>query len=69
MSRGRFPKLEAALLGMLKRAACPGERRALEAGGDYEGLGISPDRADAMVWGLTELMLQKERAMPSVRTL
>ena len=51
---GRFPELEAELLGMI-------------AGGDYEGPGVSPDRADAMVWGLTELMLTPERAPPSVR--
>ncbi len=53
---GRFPALEAQLCGMI-------------AGGDYEGPGSSPDRADAMVWGLTELMLQKERAPPSIRRL
>jgi phage terminase large subunit-like protein len=53
---GRFPELEAELCGMI-------------AGGDYEGPGTSPDRADAMVWGLTELMLQKERAPPSIRRL
>lgn len=53
---GRFPALEAQLCGMI-------------AGGDYEGPGNSPDRADAMVWGLTELMLQKERAPPSIRRL
>jgi phage terminase large subunit-like protein len=53
---GRFPELEAQLCGMI-------------AGGDYEGPGKSPDRADAMVWGLTELMLQKERAPPSIRRL
>lgn len=53
---GRFPELEAELLGMI-------------AGGGYEGPGVSPDRADAMVWGLTELMLQKERAEPRIRTL
>ena len=49
---GRFPALEAELLGMI-------------AGRDYEpvwsggpgGPGVSPDRADALVWGLTELML------------
>ncbi|MES2445248.1 MAG: terminase family protein, partial [Pseudomonadota bacterium] len=41
---GRFPALEAELLGMI-------------AGGKYEGPGVSPDRADAMVWGMTELML------------
>jgi hypothetical protein len=38
-------------------------------GGDYEGPGTSPDRADAMVWALTELMLQKERGEPSIRRL
>jgi phage terminase large subunit-like protein len=53
---GRFPELEAELCGMI-------------AGGDYEGPGNSPDRADAMVWGLTELMLQKERAAPQIRQL
>jgi phage terminase large subunit-like protein len=52
----RFPALEAELLGMI-------------AGGDYEGPGTSPDRADAMVWALTELMLQKERGEPSIRRL
>jgi len=53
---GRFPELEAQLCGMI-------------AGGDYEGPGRSPDRADAMVWGLTELMLEEERPMPRVRRL
>ena len=53
---GRFPELEAELLGMV-------------AGGDYQGPGNSPDRADAMVWALTELMLGKERAPPSIRRL
>jgi phage terminase large subunit-like protein len=53
---GCFPELEAQLCGMI-------------AGGDYEGPGRSPDRADAMVWGLTELMLQKEPAEPRVRRL
>jgi phage terminase large subunit-like protein len=51
---GRFPELEAEMLGMI-------------AGGGYEGPGTSPDRADAMVWGLTELMLQPEPAPPRVR--
>ena len=53
---GRFPELEAQLCGMI-------------AGGDYEGPGNSPDRADALVWGLTELMLQKEPAKPRIRQL
>jgi phage terminase large subunit-like protein len=50
---GRMPELEAQLLGMI-------------AGGGYEGPGQSPDRADAMVWALTELMLKGEKA-PRVR--
>lgn len=48
---GRMPALEAQLLGLI-------------AGGGYEGPGPSPDRADAMVWGVTELM--RERAEPRV---
>jgi phage terminase large subunit-like protein len=53
---GRFEALEAELLGMI-------------AGGGYEGPGTSPDRADAMVWALTELMLKPERPQPRVRVL
>jgi len=53
---GRFPELEAQLCGMI-------------AGGGYEGPGSSPDRADAMVWGLTELMLQKQRPEPRISRL
>jgi phage terminase large subunit-like protein len=41
---GMFARLEDQLCGLL-------------AGGDYEGPGRSPDRADALVWALTELML------------
>ncbi len=44
-----------------------GELRALEdelcgmvVGGEYRGPGRSPDRADALVWGITELMLGKQ---------
>jgi phage terminase large subunit-like protein len=39
---GRFPELERELCGLI-------------AGGGYEGPGTSPDRADAMVWALTQL--------------
>jgi phage terminase large subunit-like protein len=53
---GAFPELEDELAGMC-------------VGGGYEGPGRSPDRADAMVWALTELMLGKERAEPRVRVL
>ena len=49
---GRMPELEAQLLGMI-------------AGGGYEGPGRSPDRADAMVWGVSEVM--RERAVARVR--
>ena len=52
---GAFPRLEDELCG-------------LTIVGGYEGPGRSPDRADAMVWALTELMLN-ERAAPSIRCL
>jgi phage terminase large subunit-like protein len=41
----------------------------LIAGGGYEGPGRSPDRADALVWALTELMLGKAEREPRVRLL
>ncbi|MEA3008800.1 MAG: hypothetical protein QOJ91_492 [Sphingomonadales bacterium] len=53
---GAFPELEDELAGLI-------------AGGGYEGPGRSPDRADAMVWAMTELMLGKRRAQPSIRQL
>lgn len=58
---GRFDELEAQLCGMI-------------AGGGYEGPSTgpgrrSPDRADAMVWALTELMLGRKRAEPKIRLL
>ena len=49
---GAFPELEDQLTGLV-------------AGGGYHGPGRSPDRADAMVWGLTELCLNK-RTPPRV---
>jgi phage terminase large subunit-like protein len=49
---GQFPRLEDELCGLL-------------AGGGYEGPGRSPDRADACVWALTELMLGR-RGVPRV---
>jgi phage terminase large subunit-like protein len=51
---GCFPALEDELCGLI-------------AGGGYEGPGRSPDRADALVWALTELCL-KSRAVPRVRS-
>ncbi len=50
---GHFPQLEDQMCGLL-------------IGGDYSGPGRSPDRADALVWALTELMLGPT-AQPSVR--
>lgn len=46
---GVFPELEAELCGLL-------------VGGAYRGAGRSPDRADALVWALTELMIVKRKA-------
>lgn len=50
---GIFPALEDELCGLI-------------AGGAYEGPGRSPDRADALVWAMTELCLIP-RAAPRVR--
>ncbi len=38
-------------------------------GGGYVGPGASPDRADALVWALTELMLRPETQRPGFRAL
>jgi phage terminase large subunit-like protein len=46
---GIFPALEDELCGLI-------------AGGDYQGPGRSPDRADALVWAMTELMLGRGKA-------
>jgi phage terminase large subunit-like protein len=53
---GAFPELEDEMCGMVL-------------GGGYEGPGRSPDRADAMVWAMTELMLGPARAEPRVSLL
>ena len=53
---GAFPELEDQLCG-------------LTLGGGYEGPGRSPDRADAMVWAMAELMLAPVRAEPRIRVL
>ncbi len=50
---GTFPELEDELCGLV-------------AGGAYQGPGRSPDRADALVWALSELLLGKS-AQPRVR--
>ncbi|HYN46509.1 MAG TPA: terminase family protein [Allosphingosinicella sp.] len=53
---GRFAELEDELAG-------------LTYGGGYQGPGRSPDRADALVWAMTELMVKPGRAPPRVRGL
>jgi phage terminase large subunit-like protein len=53
---GGFAELEDQLAGTI-------------AGGGYEGPGRSPDRADAMVWAMTALMLGPRRAPPRIRVL
>jgi phage terminase large subunit-like protein len=52
---GAFPELEAELAGF-------------RIGGEYEGPSRSPDRADAMVWALTELS-ETRSGVPRVRML
>jgi phage terminase large subunit-like protein len=44
------------------------EMCALTRGGGYAGPGRSPDRADAMVWALSELMLGRDPALPRIRS-
>jgi phage terminase large subunit-like protein len=51
---GAFPALEDELCGLVS-------------GGLYQGPGRSPDRADACVWAMTEVMLGKGRITPRVR--
>jgi phage terminase large subunit-like protein len=52
---GWFPSLEDQMAGMI-------------AGGEYQGPGRSPDRADAMVWAMTELG-ETRSGLPRVRRL
>lgn len=52
---GSFPRLEDQMTGMI-------------AGGEYQGPGRSPDRADAMVWAMTELA-ETRSGLPRVRRL
>ena len=52
---GSFPALEDELCGLIR-------------GGTYVGPGRSPDRADALVWAVTELMLGNAK-VPRVRSL
>jgi phage terminase large subunit-like protein len=51
-----YPELEDQLCGLIS-------------GGGYEGPGRSPDRADALVWAMTELMLGQVARVPRVSVL
>ncbi len=51
-------------LGLLEDELCN-----LGTGGGWFGASRSPDRADALVWALTDLMLGKRRGVPGVRCL
>ncbi|HEY0018766.1 MAG TPA: terminase family protein [Longimicrobium sp.] len=62
-----FEKGEAKFAGAF--GALEDELAGMTIGGGYEGPGRSPDRADACVWALTELMLRREQAEPRVRVL
>lgn len=53
---GSFPDLEDEMCGLLM-------------GGGYVGPGSSPDRADALVWALTELLLGAGPSRPALRPL
>ncbi len=53
---GLFPELEDEMCGLML-------------GGGYVGPGSSPDRADALVWALTELLLGDSGGSPGVRVL
>jgi phage terminase large subunit-like protein len=53
---GAFPELEDQMCGLIS-------------GGGYEGPGRSPDRADALVWAMTELMLGKAARVPRISVL
>ena len=53
---GAFPELEDQMCGLIS-------------GGGYEGPGKSPDRADALVWAMTELMLGKAVRVPQISVL
>jgi len=53
---GAWPELEDELCG-------------LQAAGGYEGPGRSPDRADALVWAMSALLLGRRRGRAGVRGL
>ncbi len=76
-SRGKSARAEPVSVlygnGQVKHAGCfpemEDEMCGLLVGGGYVGPGNSPDRADALVWALTELMLQDGKALPGLRAI
>jgi phage terminase large subunit-like protein len=64
---GAFPELEDELAGFTPEG-CHGEGRGSHRSGTSMG-SRSPDRADAMIWAMTELEVRKKRAEPRVRFL
>lgn len=76
-SRGKAARAEpvAALYaaGRVRHVGCftalEDEMCGLIAGGGYVGPGTSPDRADALVWALTELMLERGMGRPGLRPI
>ncbi|HEX8620798.1 MAG TPA: hypothetical protein VF718_02425 [Allosphingosinicella sp.] len=52
---GAFPELEDELAGFTAAG--------------WQGAGASPDRADAMIWAMTELAVKPPRAEPRIRVL
>ncbi len=76
-SRGKVARAEPVALlymrGLVKHygvfAALEDELCGLVTGGGYAGPGRSPDRADACVWALTELVLGRQGPAPRVRVV
>jgi phage terminase large subunit-like protein len=67
---GGFPQLEDELAALIQAGIGRSSRARTTsiAGGGYEGPGRSPDRADAMVWAMTELS-ETRSGIPRVRAL
>jgi phage terminase large subunit-like protein len=66
-SRGKVARAEP--VAALYEGGREDELCGLISGGAYEGPGRSPDRADALVWAMTELMLGKAGAEARIRGL
>jgi phage terminase large subunit-like protein len=65
---GAFPALEDELAGLAEGGGYEGPGRGPHRSGTSMG-SRSPDRADAMVWAMRELMLGKAEKVPQLRRL